>query len=185
MWDNFSFSSRTLWTLDFSFSSQNWGKAFKISLSLVENGEIVFTFSFSSWSLRTETRLGLPHVEKNVLGLVSLLGRLSVEWCFHFSSSFSNCDCDKIHNYQKWSKCWGWYFFNHKLGFKPTPMGWLVCLQPNSVLARGRVHKVQMGDQPTVTRPLGAICWGPDTPFQTCNHASACLPVEVGPHTYV
>ena len=52
--ENFSFSSRKLWTLDFSFSSQNRGTGFNISLSLLENGDIVFTFSFSSRSLSIE-----------------------------------------------------------------------------------------------------------------------------------
>ena len=52
--ENFSFSSRKLWTLDFSFSSQNRGTGFNISLSLLENGDIVFTFSFSSQSLSIE-----------------------------------------------------------------------------------------------------------------------------------
>ena len=52
--ENFSFSSRKLWTLDFSFSSQNRGTGFYISLSLLENGDIVFTFSFSSRSLSIE-----------------------------------------------------------------------------------------------------------------------------------
>ena len=52
--ENFSFSSRKLWTLDFSFSSQNRGTGFYISLSLLESGDIVFTFSFSSRSLSIE-----------------------------------------------------------------------------------------------------------------------------------
>ena len=52
--ENFSFSSRKLWTLDFFFSSQNRGTGFNISLSLLENGDIVFTFSFSSRSLSIE-----------------------------------------------------------------------------------------------------------------------------------
>ena len=52
--ENFSFSSQKLQTLDFSFSSQNRGTGFNISLSLLENGDIVFTFSFSSRSLSIE-----------------------------------------------------------------------------------------------------------------------------------
>ena len=38
---NFPFPSRKLWTLDFSFSSQNSGTAFNISLSLLKKGDIV------------------------------------------------------------------------------------------------------------------------------------------------
>ena len=38
----------------FLFSSQNWETTFKIFLSLLEHGETVFTFPFSSWSLRIE-----------------------------------------------------------------------------------------------------------------------------------
>ena len=63
VWENFSVSSQKLWTLDFSFSSQNRGTACKISRSLLENGEIVFTFSFSSWSLRIENPF-LFHLSK-------------------------------------------------------------------------------------------------------------------------
>ena len=39
---------------NFSFSSQSWRAAFQISPSLLENGEFIFTFSFSFWSLRKE-----------------------------------------------------------------------------------------------------------------------------------
>ena len=38
-------------------------------------------------------------------------------------------------------------------------------------------------NQPTVSRPLGAICWAPDTPFQTCTNTSTWHTMEVGLRT--
>ena len=61
---------------NFSFSSRNWRTTVNISLSLLENGEIVFTFSFSSQSLR---------IENSFLFLLS-----KVEIIFFLDFSFSS-----------------------------------------------------------------------------------------------